>query len=54
MVPETMAPRVSVIIPVYNGEATIALAIDNALDQEFDSFEVIVVDDARPTLHRKS
>ena len=45
IVPETMAPRVSVIIPVYNGEATIALAIDNALDQEFDSFEVIVVDD---------
>jgi glycosyltransferase involved in cell wall biosynthesis len=39
-------PRVSVIIPVFNGEATIAAAIDSALAQEFDGgFEVVVVDD---------
>jgi glycosyltransferase involved in cell wall biosynthesis len=38
--------RVSVIIPVFNGEATIAAAVDSALAQQFDAgFEVIVADD---------
>lgn len=37
--------RVSVIIPVYNGAATIARAIDSALGQDFDGYEVIVVND---------
>lgn len=37
--------RASVIIPVYNGENTIARAIDSALAQDFHDFEVIVVDD---------
>ena len=37
---------VSVIIPVFNGEASVARAIDSALAQEFDGgFEVIVVND---------
>ena len=37
---------VSVIIPVFNGERTIAAAIDSALAQEFDGgIEVIVVND---------
>ncbi|MGH7931961.1 MAG: glycosyltransferase family 2 protein [Candidatus Binataceae bacterium] len=36
----------SVIIPVYNGKATVVRAVESALTQEFDgSFEVIVVDD---------
>jgi glycosyltransferase involved in cell wall biosynthesis len=39
-------PRVSVIIPVFNGEDTIAAAVDSALAQRFDSgFEVIAADD---------
>ncbi len=38
--------RVSVIIPVYNGAATLAAAIDSALAQEVaGGFEVIVVND---------
>ncbi len=38
--------RASVIIPVYNGAATLAAAIDSALDQDFTGgFEVIVVND---------
>jgi glycosyltransferase involved in cell wall biosynthesis len=38
--------RVSIVIPVYNGERTVALAIDSALAQRFDGgFEVIAVDD---------
>jgi glycosyltransferase involved in cell wall biosynthesis len=37
--------RVSAIIPVYNGAATIAEAVDSALAQTFRDLEVIVVDD---------
>ncbi len=37
--------KVSVIIPVYNAEATIAPAIESALAQQFDGFEIVVVDD---------
>lgn len=40
------APLVSAIIAVYNGEACVARAIDSVLAQQFESFEVIVVDDA--------
>ncbi|MBF6569700.1 MAG: glycosyltransferase [Candidatus Binataceae bacterium] len=38
--------RVSIIIPVYNGAATLAAAIDSALAQDFaGGFELIVVND---------
>ncbi|MGH7914590.1 MAG: glycosyltransferase family 2 protein [Candidatus Binataceae bacterium] len=40
------APLVSAIIAVYNGEGCVARAIDSALAQQFESFEVMVVDDA--------
>jgi glycosyltransferase involved in cell wall biosynthesis len=36
---------VSIIVPVYNSEASIARAVDSALAQDFSDFEVIVVDD---------
>ncbi|MGC1191795.1 MAG: glycosyltransferase family A protein, partial [Candidatus Binatus sp.] len=43
---ETERRIVSAIIPVFNGEATVAAAIDSALAQEFDGgVEVIVVND---------
>src|SRR5437879_5592132 len=38
-------PQVSVVIPVFNGAATVQEAIDSALDQRFHDFEVIVVND---------
>ena len=38
-------PLVSVIIPVYNGERFLTAAIQSALDQDYNAFEVIVVDD---------
>ncbi len=38
--------KVSVIIPVYNGEKYIEEAIDSVLDQTFKSFELIIVNDA--------
>lgn len=39
------APRVSVIVPVYNGAATIAGTLRSVLAQTFGDFEVLVVDD---------
>lgn len=38
-------PLVSVIIPVYNGEAHIAAALESVLTQDVESLEVIVIDD---------
>jgi GT2 family glycosyltransferase len=37
-------PRVSVIIPAYNSEATIAATLDALAEQTFTDFETVVVD----------
>jgi glycosyl transferase family 2 len=39
------APTISAIMPVYNGEAFLAEAIDSILNQTFADFEFIIVDD---------
>jgi glycosyltransferase involved in cell wall biosynthesis len=39
------APRVSVVMPVYNGAAFLAASIDSVLAQTLEDFELIVVDD---------
>ena len=38
-------PAISIIIPVYNAEKFIGEALDSILEQTFQDFEVIVVDD---------
>jgi glycosyltransferase involved in cell wall biosynthesis len=38
-------PRVSVILPVYNGADYLVSAIESALAQEFGDFELICIDD---------
>ena len=38
-------PAVSVIVPVYNGEATIVRSLESVLAQSYKDFELIIVDD---------
>lgn len=38
-------PKISVIIPVFNGERFIAEAIQSVLDQDYDPLEILVIDD---------
>ena len=38
-------PKVSVVIPCYNDENYIQEAVQSALDQTFQDFEIIIVDD---------
>jgi hypothetical protein len=42
---EAPAPRVSVVIPVFNGERFVAEAVESVLAQSFRDLELIVVDD---------
>ncbi len=39
-------PRISVIVPVYNGGPAFAACLESLRAQEHDSFELVVVDDA--------
>ena len=38
-------PKVSIIIPVCNKEEYITATLDSVLNQSFEDFEVIIVDD---------
>jgi len=41
----SQAPRVSVLLPVWNGEAFLEQAMESILRQTLSSFELIVIDD---------
>lgn len=41
----TLAPRISVLLPARNAEATIARAVKSVLGQTFGDFEVLIIDD---------
>jgi glycosyltransferase involved in cell wall biosynthesis len=43
--PELSSPRVTVLMPVYNGKAYLAGAIQSILDQTFQDFELLIMDD---------
>jgi glycosyltransferase involved in cell wall biosynthesis len=38
-------PKISICIPVYNSAAYLAAAVESALAQDYDSFEILIVDD---------
>jgi len=40
-----MKPKISVVIPLYNKEASISKTIDSVLAQEFKDFEIVIVND---------
>ena len=43
--PLTVRPALSVVMAVYNGEEYVRLAIESVIEQTFDSFEFIIIDD---------
>lgn len=38
-------PTITVVIPVYNGAATIRATLESLLQQTFEDFEIVVIDD---------
>lgn len=41
--------KVSVVVPFFNAEKTIEAAVRSIVDQEFEDFEIIIVNDSRST-----
>jgi len=42
---EDMSDMVSVVMPVYNGSQYLAAAIDSVLNQSYENFEFLIIDD---------
>lgn len=43
-----MTPKISIIIPIYNTEATLPRCVDSALVQTYSPIEIVLVDDGTP------
>lgn len=46
-------PKISIILPVYNGEKYIALTINSILNQTFKDFELIIINDCSSDKSKK-
>ena len=44
----TSMPFISIIVPVYNVESYLCCCIDSVINQRFDSYELLLVDDGSP------
>jgi glycosyltransferase involved in cell wall biosynthesis len=42
---DSRAPKISVILPVYNGSEFLEETLDALADQDFEDFEVLCIDD---------
>jgi len=42
----TAAPRLSIGLPVYNGERYLAESLDSLLGESYENFELIISDNA--------
>ena len=40
-----MRPKVSIIVPIYNAQKTIARCIESILNQDYTDFELLLIDD---------
>lgn len=40
-----MSPKISVIIPVYNTESTLHKCVDSILNQSYEDWELLLIDD---------
>ena len=47
-------PLVSVILATYNGNERLTLAIESLLNQDYENYEVVIVDDSSSSLTTKS
>ncbi|MGH3357704.1 MAG: glycosyltransferase family 2 protein, partial [Nocardioidaceae bacterium] len=45
---DSRGPTVSVVLPIYNVEEYLRECLDSIVEQDFDDFEVLVVDDGSP------
>lgn len=43
-----MTPKISVVVPAYNVGKFVAECLESILSQDFDAFEIVVVDDGSP------
>ena len=49
----TSIPKISVLMPVHNGEAYLPPAVESILGQSFSDFEFIIIDDGSVDRSRK-
>ncbi|MBR3602891.1 MAG: glycosyltransferase family 2 protein, partial [Lachnospiraceae bacterium] len=40
-----MEPKISIIVPIYNAQKTIARCIESILNQDYKNFELLLIDD---------
>ena len=43
-----MTPKLSIIVPIYNVEQYLRKCVDSLLQQDYDNYEIILVDDGSP------